>query len=262
MWQCVGFVHGVMNTDNMSILGLTIDYGPYGFLDKFDPLFTPNLTDFQGRRYCFRSQPDIGQTNLVLFAQALVEGQVITEGEASKALVQYTEVLEKEYTSRIAQKLGLKNYDGELIKKLMQNMYEDDADFTNTFRALSSISTEESNKVLPDELLAAIGGKLSEERELEWTQWVNLYRQKLLEEGMDESERIKIQNAVNPVYIPRQHLLQIAINSAEKGDFSELDHLMSVLKSPFEVQEGAKKYRQPPPPEMIKPGITCLSCSS
>eukprot|EP01025_Chloroclados_australasicus_P048654 TRINITY_DN551_c0_g1_i6.p3 TRINITY_DN551_c0_g1~~TRINITY_DN551_c0_g1_i6.p3 ORF type:complete len:578 (-),score=68.33 TRINITY_DN551_c0_g1_i6:211-1944(-) len=263
-WQCVGFVHGVLNTDNMSILGLTIDYGPYGFVDRFDPLFTPNLTDFQGRRYCFRNQPEIGQTNLVLFGRALVEGKLMEASEVSEALVKYTDVLEEDYKNGVARKLGLKEYDGDLVKTLMQNMYEDDADFTNTFRSLNSISSSVNGNgdPLPAELRAAIGGQLKEDRELAWISWVNQYREKLSEEGTDEQQRIAIQNAANPVYIPRQHLLQLSIEAAEKGDFSELEQFMNVLKNPFAEQEGADKYRQPPTPDMIKPGITCLSCSS
>jgi len=269
-WQGVGFVHGVLNTDNMSILGLTIDYGPYGFMDKFDPYYTPNVTDFQGRRYAYRNQPEIGQWNCVMLGNALLQAGLMSKEEAEAGLNKYSEVLTTKYNTRMATKLGLRSYDRTLTVELMKLMYSDEADFTNTFRALGSITSaapEGGEKDIPEQLRAAISAasttEWTSEKEGAWLQWLAAFRARLREDGMSDVERKAMQDAVNPKFIPRQHLLQYAIEGVEAGDFSELNRLMDVLKRPYDEQPAADpKYSGVPPEEMVRPGVCVLSCSS
>ncbi|GIL48322.1 hypothetical protein Vafri_4601 [Volvox africanus] len=284
-WQALGFVHGVLNTDNMSILGLTIDYGPFGFLDKFDPDWTPNLTDASGRRYSYRNQPEAVQFNLIMLANALLAADLVSREGAEETLGEYSKVLSETYNARMAAKLGLKEYDRALSHELMRLMYDDDADFTNTFRALCSVSSveeEEEQQFQPDTsesvsrsgsgsvgLTAALsaslngGQPLSSERLAAWRQWLQAYRAKLRAEGVPDSQRQAAQRAVCPKFIPRQHLLQWAIEAAEKGDYSELEALLEVLERPYDEQPDAPaKYSSPPPEEMVRPGVCMLSCSS
>lgn len=138
-WQAVGFVHGVLNTDNMSILGLTIDYGPFGFLDKFDPYWTPNLTDLQsGRRYCYRNQPEVCQWNLAQLGSSLLAAGLVGKEEAEGVMREYADELMSHYNARMAAKMGLPDYDKTLALELLKLMYDCEADFTNTFRALAT----------------------------------------------------------------------------------------------------------------------------
>ncbi|PNW71311.1 hypothetical protein CHLRE_16g648900v5 [Chlamydomonas reinhardtii] len=278
-WQALGFVHGVLNTDNMSILGLTIDYGPYGFLDVFDPDWTPNLTDASGRRYSYRNQPEAGQFNVVMLGNALLAADLLGREAATEALVGYSEVLSTTYNQLMAAKLGLKEYDRTLAQELMKMMYTDDADFTNTFRALCDIgsgggsSSEEGGgaaaegpQQLPGRLAAALnrGQPLSEERAAAWRQWLQAYQARLRADGTPDAERQAAQRLACPKFIPRQHLLQWAIEAAEQGDYSELEALMEVLERPYDEQpEAPAKYSAPPPPDMEgRPGVCMLSCSS
>jgi len=265
MWQCIGFVHGVLNTDNMSILGVTIDYGPYGFMDKFDPYYTPNLTDFQGRRYAYRRQPDAAAWNVMMLAQALFAADALTGDEAQAAIDKFAEVFQEEYNARMAAKLGLNAYDGTLLLELMKLMYQDDADFTITFRSLSSVtSVDETLEELPAALAAAFETPLEPERASAWLQWLASYRATLRAEGRPDEERRAAQNAVNPKFIPRQHLLYGAYDACEKGDTSELESLMDVLRRPFDEQNDVDpKYSALPPEEITKKrGVCTLSCSS
>ncbi|GLC40033.1 hypothetical protein PLESTB_001518300 [Pleodorina starrii] len=274
-WQSVGFVHGVLNTDNMSILGLTIDYGPFGFLDKFDPDWTPNLTDASGRRYSYRNQPEAVQFNLIMLANALLAADLVPRDGAEQVLQEYSQVLSESYNARMAAKLGLREYDRTLTQELMRLMYDDDADFTNTFRALCAVNSSgakeeqedgDSRPVgLPAALAAALnGGKpLSEERGAAWRQWLQAYRARLRAEGQPDAQRQSAQRSACPKFIPRQHLLQWAIEAAEGGDYSELEALMEVLERPYDEQPDAPaKYSSLPPEEMVRPGVCMLSCSS
>ncbi|KAL6745399.1 hypothetical protein V8C86DRAFT_1755079 [Haematococcus lacustris] len=265
MWQSVGFVHGVLNTDNMSILGLTIDYGPFGFLDRCDPYWTPNLTDAGGRRYAFRGQPEVVHFNLTMLGNALMAGGMLGTQQIQEALDEYAEVMSREYNARMAQRLGLKAPDRQLSAALIQLMYDDGADFTLAFRALCSVdSAEDQGAALPDALLAALPtGGLEPLRHQAWTQWLDLYRARLRAEGQEDGVRQAGQRAVCPKFIPRQHLLHGAIEAAEVGDYSELQQLMHVLTRPYDEQpEADAKYSAPPPPDLVRPGVCQLSCSS
>ncbi|CAI5476711.1 unnamed protein product [Closterium sp. Yama58-4] len=225
-WQAVGFTHGVLNTDNMSILGLTIDYGPFGFLDSFDPDFTPNTSDMPGRRYCFRQQPDIGLWNVVQLANTLVTGGIIGVAEAQHGVSRYAESFLSAYQQRMAAKLGLPSYDKDLTQSLLQLMAKHSSDFTNTFRALARVPAEQETS--DADLLAPMRGALGlqegagkdGEKEKEWVDWLRLYTAKLRAEKVSDAARRAAMDAVNPAYILRNYQCQLAIEAAERGDFS------------------------------------------
>jgi uncharacterized protein YdiU (UPF0061 family) len=264
LWQSLGFVHGVLNTDNMSILGETIDYGPFGFLEAFDPEYTPNTTDEMGRRYTFGQQPEIGQQNLAHLANAMIVGGLMDEEAAKNAVRQYAEVMLGEYNALMARKLGMKEYEREVTVGVLTLMYEHPADFTNTFRALLDVSTSDPEDSIPDSLRAAIPEELTGEKEEAWKAWLKQYRQVLKtqqEGGQTEEERRAMQAAVSPVYIPRNHLLQEVILEAEKGNVAAVQDYLEILKKPYEEQPGKEHWRKASP-GVIRRGIEMLSCSS
>ncbi|KAF6151800.1 hypothetical protein GIB67_010374 [Kingdonia uniflora] len=175
-WQGVGFTHGVLNTDNMSVLGLTIDYGPFGFLDAFDPTYTPNTTDLPGRRYCFSNQPDIGLWNISQFTSTLSAAKLINSEELNYAMERYGIKFMDDYKLIMTRKLGLAKYNKQLIGELLNNMSVDKVDYTNFFRLLSNIKTDPS--VLDTELLVPLKAVLldmGKERKEAWTNWVKTY---------------------------------------------------------------------------------------
>ncbi|KAG5403134.1 hypothetical protein IGI04_009253 [Brassica rapa subsp. trilocularis] len=263
-WQGVGFTHGVLNTDNMSILGQTIDYGPFGFLDAFDPSYTPNTTDLPGRRYCFANQPDIGLWNIAQFAEALAAAQLINEKEANYAMERYGDKFMDEYEAIMTKKLGLSKYNKEMISELLNNMAVDKVDYTNIFRLLSNVKADPNTP--EDELLKPLKTVLldiGKERKEEWIKWVRGYIHEV--SGGDtpsDEERKARMDSVNPKYILRNYLCQSAIDAAEQGDFSEVKNLLRLMKRPYEEQPGMEKYARLPPAWAYRPGVCMLSCSS
>ncbi|KAJ0714115.1 putative virus capsid protein, alpha-helical [Helianthus annuus] len=262
-WQGVGFTHGVMNTDNMSVLGLTIDYGPFGFLDAFDPSFTPNTTDLPGRRYCFSNQPDVGLWNMAQFVSTLSLANLISEKEADYALERYGTKFMDDYKAVMTKKLGLQNYDKELISNLLNNMAVDKVDYTNFFRLLSNVKADLTT---PDEeLLVPLKPVLldvDQERKVAWTSWVKTYIQELSGSGVSDEDRKASMNSVNPKYILRNYLCQNAIDKAEQGDFEEVRRLLKVMERPYDEQPGMDEYARLPPAWADRPGVRMLSCSS
>ncbi|KAM7497344.1 hypothetical protein LguiA_021758 [Lonicera macranthoides] len=262
-WQGVGFTHGVLNTDNMSVLGLTIDYGPFGFLDAFDPSYTPNTTDLPGRRYCFANQPDIGLWNIAQFASTLSAAQLINEKEANYAMERYGTKFMDEYQAIMTRKLGLPKYNKQLISKLLNNMAVDKVDYTNFFRLLSNIKADPS--IPEDELLIPLKAVLLDickERKVAWTSWVQSYIQELSASDTSDEERKVSMNSVNPRYILRNYLCQSAIDTAESGDFGGVRRLLKVMERPYDDQPGMEKYARLPPAWAYCPGVCMLSCSS
>lgn len=175
-WQAVGFTHGVMNTDNMSILGLTIDYGPFGFLDAFDPKYTPNTTDLPGRRYGFANQPDIGLWNVMQLANTLYTAELITADEAQFGLGRYADKFMSLYQQHMSSKIGLKEYNKDLLSKLLSNMAFDKVDYTNFFRSLSNVKAAPTTS--DDDLIAPLKNALldlSKERRKVWLDWLHSY---------------------------------------------------------------------------------------
>lgn len=232
-WQAVGFAHGVMNTDNMSILGLTIDYGPFGFLDAFDPGFICNHSDTRGR-YAWARQPNVALWNLHALAQALLP--LVGEGEEAsdlllEALEPYRSVFPTELEARMRAKLGLTSEqpgDRELIDGLLKLMAADRVDFTIAFRRLAAFATGDGadNSAVRD---------LFVDREA-YDAWAARYRQRLQAEGSHDAQRALRMNKVNPKYVLRNHLAEVAIRQAQQGDFSEVQRLLKVLEHPYDEQ--------------------------
>nr|XP_010943527.1 uncharacterized protein LOC105061237 [Elaeis guineensis] len=262
-WQGVGFTHGVLNTDNMSILGLTIDYGPFGFLDAFDPSYTPNTTDLPGRRYCFANQPDIGLWNVAQFTTTLSTANLISKEEANYAMERYGTKFMDEYQSIMTRKLGLVKYNRQLISKLLSNMATDKVDYTNFFRLLSNIRADPN--ISNNELLVPLKAVLldiGKERKEAWISWLKTYIQELVSSGVPDEQRKVAMNSVNPKYILRNYLCQGAIDAAEQGDYEEVRRLLKVMEHPFDEQQEMEKYARLPPAWAYRPGVCMLSCSS
>jgi uncharacterized protein YdiU (UPF0061 family) len=262
-WMRVGFVHGVMNTDNMSVLGLTIDYGPYGWIDNFDPEWTPNTTDAQGRRYRFGAQPQIGYWNLGRLATALVP--VFDSPEALKAgLERYVEVFEAQSREDTAAKLGLRaceQGDVALMDDLHGLLAAAEVDMTIFFRELAAVAIDAPSL---DPLENAFYDSEKRSRfEPGFRDWLDRYAARVRRDAWDPFERHARMNAVNPRYVLRNYLAQEAIDLAEAGDYSGIPALLDVLRRPYDDQPGAERYAQRRPDwARHRAGCSMLSCSS
>jgi uncharacterized protein YdiU (UPF0061 family) len=251
-WQAVGFCHGVMNTDNMSILGLTIDYGPYGFLDAFDPGHVCNHSDHQGR-YAYARQPNVAFWNLHALAQALLP--LIDDQEtALEALESYKTGFAATLDARMGAKLGLaaaQDGDRALAEGLLQRMAADRADFSITFRRLAGFDSRDgaTNDALRDLFI---------DREA-FDAWARNYAARLRSEGSVDAERALRMNRVNPKYVLRNHLADTAIRSARGGDFSEVQRLLKVLSAPFDEQPEHAAYADFPPDWAQHIEVSCSS---
>ncbi len=268
-WQRVGFVHGVMNTDNMSILGLTIDYGPYGWLEGYDPNWTPNTTDRQGKRYRFDYQPGIGLWNLAQLANALYP--LIEDSQPLQdVLDHYQRQFPIEYFKMMNQKLGLRkigNSNKSLIAELQDLLPLTETDMTIFFRNLSNLSKDE----LVDEkrISTLIGDAFYSPEEVKeqvlerWILWLLDYQRHLQNEEMSDTERHVEMNKVNPKYVLRNYMAQMAIDAADNGDYSIIDELNMMLKRPYDKQsEYQKWFAKRPEWARHKVGCSMLSCSS
>lgn len=236
LWQSVGFAHGVMNTDNMSILGLTIDYGPFGFLDDYQPDYICNHSDYQGR-YSFENQPMIGLWNLNRLAHAL-SGLMTTE-QLKQALSVYEPELMRVWGERMRAKLGLltaESGDNEILTELLALMTKEHSDYTLTFRLLSETQQAESRSPLRDEFI---------DREA-FDGWYQRYRARLLQEEVPDTSRQAVMKSANPAVVLRNYLAQQAIDEAERGEQGALARLHQALQQPFSDQTAAE-YRQRPP---------------
>ncbi len=272
-WQRVGFVHGVMNTDNMSILGLTIDYGPYGWLDNYDPHWTPNTTDATHRRYRFSQQPEIAFWNLTQLANAIYP--LINDAEPFReALNAYNDRFNTRWADMMTAKLGLPAYDSnkdsECITELLQLLSAAETDMTLFFRLLADMPTAVFNtdQVSVDALIFLSPVWYREEAvphdiRLRWVNWLKQYAGRLQQEGLSDTERKQQMNRVNPKYVLRNYLSQQAIEKAEQGDFSEVNELLNVMKKPYDEQPDKIRYAEKRPDwARHKPGCSMLSCSS
>ena len=269
-WQRVGFVHGVMNTDNMSILGLTIDYGPYGWLENYDPNWTPNTTDAEERRYRFGSQPQIAFWNLAQLANAIYP--LIEQVEPlQQAINAYKESFEQGWQSMVAAKLGLGGYDAAiddaLNTELLILLQLVETDMTLFYRnlALLGMDAEQSDDALMPPLLAAyyVPEQLSADYKERLGNWLRSYIKRAQDSGISNAERIKTMNAANPKYVLRNYLAQLAIDKAEQGDFSGVNELLDVLRHPYDEQPGKEEYALKRPDwARQRAGCSMLSCSS
>jgi uncharacterized protein YdiU (UPF0061 family) len=253
-WMRLGFVHGVMNTDNMSILGLTIDYGPYGWLEGYDPVWTPNTTDNETRRYAYGNQPQIGLWNLARLAEALLP--LIPEAELQAGLEFYGDTYQKAFTGALAAKLGLTSIDEdmELVTEMFRLMNAVETDFTLFFRGLAAVRED----ALLTPLLPAFYAEPSAEHRARVEAWLRQYLARA-GHGRDAAAM----NRVNPKYVPRNYLAQLAIDAMAAGDASVLEKLMQVLARPYDEQpEHAQFAARRPEWARSKPGCSALSCSS
>lgn len=264
-WQRVGFVHGVMNTDNMSILGLTIDYGPYGWLEDYDPDWTPNTTDAEGRRYRFRNQPDIALWNLVQLGNALYP---LIEDIASmeQVLNSYSQQFDSQFPIIQQQKLGLQEeYDTSFQDELITLLSASETDMTIFYRNLANVlKTDTSEEALAKIILAFYQpDKIVTTLKTSWLNWMELYLEKIKAEVGSDEERKEAMNKVNPKYVLRNYMAQLAIEAAEKQDYSVIDELYTLLKNPYDEQPQYEKwFAKRPDWARHKVGCSMLSCSS
>jgi serine/tyrosine/threonine adenylyltransferase len=238
-WQAVGFAHGVMNTDNMSILGLTLDYGPFGFLDEYEPGFVCNHSDERGR-YAFDQQPRSALWNLACLGEALLP--LLSEDEARVALGTFQPAFSSHFLALMRQKLGLREAreeDRSLLDALLTRLAEARVDYTRFFRSLSRFdsSPQARHDALRDQFLDREG----------FDAWAADYRRRLVAEGSQDAERRERMDRVNPKYVLRNYLAQTAIERAQAGDFSEVDRLRALLEDPFSEQPRHEASAEPPP---------------
>ncbi len=280
-WQRVGFVHGVMNTDNMSILGLTIDYGPYAFLDTFDLSFTPNLTDSAESRYAFGRQGDVALWNLQALARSLAPLLTSANGLAD-ALDDARHVFAQNLGEMWLSKLGIEASedhaaeDAGWVGELMSLLALRETDMTLFFRVLADIplsdgadSEDRSAAMrLPqalETLVPAFYGRPPDASRYEaaLAAWLGRYAERVRRASLSDSARRERMHRVNPLYVPRNYLLQEISNEVEAGDSSSLEALMRVLKQPYDKQTGAERFAEKRPDwARNKPLYSVLSCSS
>ena len=262
-WMRVGFVHGVMNTDNMSILGLTIDYGPYGWIDNFDLGWTPNTTDRDRRRYRFGQQPHVAFWNLSRLAGALMP--VFSSTEPLQAgLQRYAQAYARIDAEFSAGKLGLRELDADDMQ-LLQSLYgllqTAEVDMTLFFRGLADIDLEQPRlTALRDAFYDA--EKLLHSR-ADFEAWLNRYCERAQRDAQPPGERRARMNAVNPRYVLRNYLAQQAIDRAEAGDYAGIDELLDVMRRPYDEQPGRESFAARRPDwARDRAGCSMLSCSS
>ncbi|MBT8148804.1 MAG: YdiU family protein, partial [Gammaproteobacteria bacterium] len=249
-WQCAGFAHGVLNTDNMSIVGETFDFGPYGFLDRYNEAYICNHSDHQGR-YAFNAQPGIGLWNLSALAQAL--SSLLGEEQRQHALAAYEPALIRYYSATMLRKLGLvdqQNTDQALVQDLLDLMQANAVDFNLVFRELAEVSMQGNAACkVTDRFTRAQG----------FAQWLQRYRKRLCNNALDDEARRRLMQRTNPLYVPRNHLAQLAIERAENGDYGELEQLVGVLAAPFTEQRGQHNYAAEAPAWSESLQISCSS---
>ena len=264
-WMRVGFVHGVMNTDNMSILGLTIDYGPYGWLEGFDPVWTPNTTDAQGKRYRYGGQPQVAHWNLLRLANALYK---LVEDEAAlrRGLALFEETFDHSARRMLAEKLGWREIDVSdeaLIAELPDVLQIEETDMTLFFRGLADVPVEAA--VDDAALIAPIAQAFYADAVSRdaLAAWLRRYGEKIRREVEPANVRRTRMNAINPKYVLRNYLAQQAIDALAGGDSSVLNRLMMVLKRPYDAQpEHDDMASRRPEWARHKAGCSALSCSS
>ena len=270
-WLRVGFVHGVMNTDNMSIHGITIDYGPYGWIENFDKQWTPNTTDSSQRRYRFGNQSPIALWNLMQLANAIYP--LVNEDEPlQQALAVYTETFTNGWQKMMAAKLGLNHYrpeDGALIEELELILQAAETDMTIFYRQLALLDTartilpETAETIIIEPVLSAFYHDLSDNHASRLATWLRQYAYRRRMEGMDDSDCRDRMNLVNPKYVLRNYLAQLAIDNAEKEDYSMIYQLAALLRKPYDEQPENEDYAGLRPDWAKKrAGCSRLSCSS
>ncbi len=253
-WQAYGFAHGVMNTDNMSILGQTFDYGPFGFLDDYDPNYICNHSDYQGR-YAFEQQPRVALWNLSALAHAL--SPLIEREDLEAALGKFEVRLSQKFSELMRAKLGLHTKvsdDGRLFETMFELLHQNKTDYTRFFRELSCLDINTPQAVID----------LCIDREAA-SAWLDRYLARCELEVDEQGECVSVESRcekmrqVNPKYILRNYLAQLAIDKAEQGDFSEVNRLAELLKHPYDEQMEWDEYAKLPPEWGKKMEISCSS---
>ena len=287
-WMRVGFVHGVMNTDNLSVLGLTIDYGPYGWLEGFDPNWTPNTTDAQGRRYRYGQQPAVAHWNLVQFANAIAPlyGTADLEDDDFKAAVEPLQQAVDTYASRfgdgfgemMATRLGFASFDGEAdterFGELGRILQISECDMTIFHRRLADVDVaavvggDLGDVAIVAPIAEAWYGEPLDQAVSEMAGWIRSWAARLDTEGRGAgdaaSDRIASMKAVNPKYVLRNWMAQLAIDKAEVEDDSLVHELLELLRHPYDEQPGFEDTYFVKRPEWAREraGCSMLSCSS
>ncbi|WP_268746584.1 protein adenylyltransferase SelO family protein [Nitrincola sp. A-D6] len=251
LWQAYGFVHGVLNTDNMSILGETFDYGPYTFLDSYDPDHVANNND-DGGRYAFFRQPAIVHWNLACLAQALLP--LIPREALEAALEGFMERVTFHQMRRQKARLGLQTEqagDSELVSQLWQLFEQQKIDITRFLSALTELSVDQLNA----EKLQAF----THTDTPAWSQWFQAYQQRVQLEPASGPIRHQQMRSVNPYYLLRNYMAEEAIREATQGDYRLVNQLLPILRHPCELHTQAERFLDSPPDWA---GSICLSCSS
>ncbi|WP_372523925.1 YdiU family protein [Sulfuricaulis sp.] len=250
-WQAVGFAHGVMNTDNMSILGLTLDYGPYGFMEAYQPGLICNHSDHHGR-YAFDKQSRIGLFNLSCLAQTLLP--LIEVDAAKAALDSYSARFTEHYQRLMAQKLGFEDVNPRmpaLLKELLDQMQQSRVDYTLLFRALGEVERDGGQAITP------LRDKFVDRARFD--RWLADYRACLRTDAQSDGARGQAMRSVNPKYVLRNYLAQMVIEKAERGDYAEIDRLLTILHAPFEDHPSMTQYADPPPDGARQIEVSCSS---
>ena len=254
-WQCVGFVHGVMNTDNMSVLGWTIDYGPFGFMDDFDPGYTPNTTDVHGR-YAWARQPGVARWNLLALAQALLP-LIGDEQAARDAVEEFAEAFMVAMRDGMQAKLGLgepRELDPDLVQDWLDLLADCRADWTLSHRLLAQVVAGPARQPPPG-LSAQF-----ESRPRRLQDWLERLRLRLHDlDAAQRAQRAEAMLRANPCYVLRHHLAQHAISQARQGDFSAAQRLHRALCDPWREQPGCEDLAAPAPPDAGPPVLSCSS---
>jgi uncharacterized protein YdiU (UPF0061 family) len=270
-WMRIGFVHGVLNTDNMSILGLTMDYGPYGWLEGFEPTWTPNTTDAEGRRYCYGNQPQIAQWNLVRLANALYP-LVNDKAPLEHGLARFAETYERGAARMMADKLGLATLDREgddrLLADLFQLLQQVETDMTLFFRLLASVpvadaALDDGQLVAPLKRAFYAEDAFAPAQLARMAAWLRRHAARVREDDLSADERLRRMNRANPKYVLRNYLAQLAIDALEAGDASVMERVMAVLEHPYDEQPAHDDLADRRPDwARNRAGCSALSCSS
>tara|TARA_R110002073_G_scaffold180366_5_gene338725 strand:- start:238 stop:1701 length:1464 start_codon:yes stop_codon:yes gene_type:complete len=244
-WMCIGFIHGVMNTDNMQIAGETIDYGPCAFMDNFHPEKVFSSIDQYGR-YAWNQQPVIAQWNLMRLAETLIPilGDVKEKAiQVKKVINQFNSLFNRHLLQGFSNKLGLLAEDSneEIIKETFSIMTENEVDFTLFFRQLTRITTGESEKDFLALLASPESGK----------EWLLKWRKCISDDAVPNADRIALMRQANPIFIPRNHRIEAVIKSAVQGNFKPFHLLAKILSHPYEVQPKHASFESPPKPEEV-----------
>jgi uncharacterized protein YdiU (UPF0061 family) len=270
-WTRVGFVHGVLNTDNMSILGLTIDYGPYGWLEGYDPAWTPNTTDAGTRRYRYGQQPNIALWNVARLGEALAP-LIDTPDDLHRGLEIYRDTFDTVYGTMLRDKLGLDSLDTAGLDPLLTNLFAlleaEETDMTLFFRNLASVPVH-ADQADAAAWLAPLRVAFYDEQVLAGPHrervfaWLREYAARVTADGRPDEVRVARMHRANPKYVLRNYLAQQAIDAAAQGDTSVIERLLRVLARPYDDQPGEDDLAQRRPEwARHRAGCSMLSCSS